>query len=96
MFITDEIKYIGVNDNEIDLFEGQYKLGSGVSYNSYLISDESLAIMDSVDARFAPEWFSKIDAASCGKSQIILLFSIWSLTTPRVLRNLPRSIRQRK
>ena len=68
MFITDDIKYIGVNDNEIDLFEGQYKLERGVSYNSYLISDESLAVMDSVDARFATEWFSKIDAAACGKS----------------------------
>ena len=60
MFITNDIKYVGVNDHEIDLFEGQYTVPNGMAYNSYLIVDEKIAVMDSVDARFKEEWISNI------------------------------------
>lgn len=61
MFITEDIKYVGVNDHKIDLFEGQYKVPNGMSYNSYVILDEKVAVMDSVDARFGEEWLANID-----------------------------------
>ena len=60
MFITNDIKYIGVNDKKIDLFEGQYKVPNGISYNSYVIMDERIAIMDTVDAMFTHEWIDNI------------------------------------
>ena len=60
MFITDSIKYIGVNDHAVDLFEGQYVVPNGMSYNSYAIMDEKIAIMDTVDAHFTAEWLDKI------------------------------------
>ncbi len=60
MYITDTIKYIGVNDHEIDLFEGQYRVPNGMSYNSYAIIDEKIAIMDTVDARFTHQWLDNI------------------------------------
>ena len=60
MTITKDIKYIGVNDKRIDLFEGQYKVPSGMSYNSYAIIDEKIAIMDTVDAAFTHEWLDNI------------------------------------
>ena len=58
--ISDTIKYIGVNDHNIDLFEGQYPVPNGMAYNSYLIQDEKIAIMDSVELSFAEEWFANI------------------------------------
>ncbi|MBQ1501619.1 MAG: flavin reductase, partial [Firmicutes bacterium] len=58
--VTNDIKYIGVNDHQIDLFEGQYVVPSGMSYNSYAILDEKVAIMDTVDARFTHEWLDNI------------------------------------
>ncbi len=63
MFITNDIKYIGVNDKKIDLFEGQYKVPNGISYNSYVIMDEKVAIMDTVDAMFTHEWLDNIQNA---------------------------------
>ena len=60
MEITKDIKYIGVNDKEIDLFEGQYIVPNGIAYNSYVILDEKIAVMDSVDERFCDEWFKNI------------------------------------
>jgi len=60
MHISDDIKYIGVNDHEIDLFEGQYIVPNGMSYNSYAIIDEKIAVMDTVDARFTDEWLENI------------------------------------
>jgi len=60
MFITNDIKYIGVNDHKVDLFEGQYKVPSGMSYNSYAIIDEKIAIMDTVDVNFTHEWLDNI------------------------------------
>lgn len=61
--ITDTIKYIGVDDTDLDLFESQYIIPNGMSYNSYLITDDKIAIMDSVDARKQTEWMDKLSAA---------------------------------
>ena len=55
MKVTEHIQYIGVNDHKIDLFEGQYTVKNGMSYNSYIISDQKTAIMDTVDAHFTNE-----------------------------------------
>ncbi len=60
MFITDGIKYVGVNDHRIDLFEGQYEVPNGMSYNSYVIMDEKIAVLDTVDASFKEEWLNNI------------------------------------
>ena len=60
MKITNDIKYIGVNDHKIDLFEGQYDVPNGMAYNSYAIIDEKIAIMDTVDVNFTDEWLSNI------------------------------------
>lgn len=60
MIITKDIKYIGVNDHKVDLFEGQYRVPNGISYNSYAIIDEKIAIMDTVDAAFTHEWLDNI------------------------------------
>ncbi len=62
MEITNDIKYVGVNDREIDLFEGQYIVENGMAYNSYVILDEKTAVMDSVDVHFSAEWLSNIKA----------------------------------
>ena len=60
MKITKDIKYIGVNDREIDLFEGQYEVPNGMAYNSYVITDKKSAVMDTVDARFGDEWLENL------------------------------------
>ena len=60
MNITNDIKYIGVNDHKIDLFEGQYVVPNGISYNSYEIIDEKIAVMDTVDASFTHEWLDNL------------------------------------
>ena len=67
MIITDNIKYIGVNDHEVDLFEGQYVVPNGMSYNSYIILDEKIAVMDTVDARFTHAWLDNIQNTLGGK-----------------------------
>ena len=56
--VTDSVKYIGVDDHDIDLFESQYVVPNGVSYNSYVILDEKVAVMDTVDARKTDEWLA--------------------------------------
>ena len=61
VIISDSIKYIGVDDTTLDLFESQYIVPNGVSYNSYLILDEKIAVMDTVDARKTKEWFDNLD-----------------------------------
>jgi len=73
MNITDTIKYVGVNDRKIDLFEGQYIVPEGISYNSYIILDEKIAVMDTVDALFSDEWLSNIKNALSGKSPDYLI-----------------------
>lgn len=60
MHITDSIKYVGVNDHQVDLFEGQYVVPNGMAYNSYVILDEKIAVMDTVDAHFTKEWLDHI------------------------------------
>lgn len=67
MNITNDIKYIGVNDYKTDLFEGQYKVPHGMAYNSYVITDEKIAVMDTVDAGFTGEWLSKLSATLDGR-----------------------------
>ena len=68
MNITNDIKYIGVDDTDIDLFESQYIVPNGISYNSYLILDEKVAVMDTVDARKSEEWLTNLDAALGGRT----------------------------
>ena len=60
MFISNDIRYIGVNDHDIDLFEGQYVVPNGMAYNSYLILDDKIAVMDTVDRRFGKEWMARL------------------------------------
>ena len=73
MNITSDIKYIGVNDRNIDLFEGQYVVPNGMSYNSYLITDEKIAVVDTVDAAFTHEWLDNIENALGGKKPDYLI-----------------------
>ncbi len=73
MNITQDIKYIGVNDRDIDLFEGQYIVSNGMSYNSYVITDDKIAVMDTVDARFKDEWLSNLEKATDGKAPDYLI-----------------------
>ena len=67
MFITDSIFYVGVNDHQVDLFEGQYDVPNGMAYNSYVIMDEKIAVMDTVDANFTEEWLGNIAKVLDGK-----------------------------
>ena len=67
MNITNDIRYIGVNDHAVDLFEGQYHVPNGMAYNSYVIMDEKIAVMDTVDAHFTYEWLHHLDAALNGR-----------------------------
>lgn len=75
MKITDTIKYVGVNDETIDLFEGQYRMLHGVSYNSYVILDEKIAIMDTVDRRATDEWLSNLEGVLEGRTPDYLIVS---------------------
>ena len=68
MLVTNDIKYIGVNDHEIDLFEGQYDVPNGMAYNSYAIVDEKIVIMDSVDVNFTAEWLGNIKNVLGGRN----------------------------
>lgn len=73
--ITKDIKYIGVNDHKIDLFEGQYIVPNGMAYNSYIITDEKIAVMDTVDAAFSNEWLSNLETALSGRLPDYLIVS---------------------
>lgn len=73
MKIANEILYVGVNDHDVDLFEGQYVVPNGMSYNSYLIKDEKIAVMDTVDARFTHEWLDNIADALEGRKPDYLI-----------------------
>ena len=66
--LIKNIFYIGVDDNEIDLFEGQYIVPNGISYNSYLIQDDKITVMDTVDSRKCDEWLSNLEEALTGKT----------------------------
>ena len=73
MQITDTIRYVGVNDHDIDLFEGQYIVPNGMAYNSYVILDEKIAVMDTVDARFTHEWLDHIETALAARQPDYLI-----------------------
>ena len=73
MKITNDITYIGVNDREIDLFEGQYRVENGMAYNSYLIKDDKIAVMDTVDAHFTHEWLDNLEKALDGQKPDYLI-----------------------
>lgn len=68
MTITNDIRYIGVNDHEVDLFEGQYIVPNGMAYNSYVIMDEKIAVMDTVDAHFGGEWLANLEKELAGRT----------------------------
>ena len=67
VFVTDSIRYVGVDDRTIDLFESQYKVPNGVSYNSYVILDDKVAVMDTVDRRATEAWLEKLEGALQGR-----------------------------
>ena len=67
MNITNDIRYVGVNDHKIDLFEGQYDVPNGMAYNSYVIIDEKIAVMDTVDRNFKHEWLNNLESALNGR-----------------------------
>lgn len=73
MNITENIKYVGVNDHQVDLFEGQYPVPAGMSYNSYVILDEQTAVMDTVDRAFGQQWMSKIEEVLKGRQPDYLI-----------------------
>ena len=73
MIITTDIKYVGVNDHNIDLFEGQYVVPNGMAYNSYAIIDDKIAVMDTVDARFTHEWLDNVENALNGRKADFLV-----------------------
>lgn len=68
MEITSSIRYVGVDDLDIDLFESQYQVPDGMAYNSYIILDEKVAIMDTADARKGAEWWANVEAALAGRT----------------------------
>ena len=73
--INKDIYYVGVNDHKIDLFEGQFVVENGMAYNSYVIMDDKIAIMDSVDAKFTDEWLANIDKVLNGRTPDYLIVS---------------------
>ena len=73
MHITNDIQYIGVNDHQVDLFEGQYVVPNGMAYNSYVILDEKVAVMDTVDIHFTDEWLKNLSAALEGRKPDFLV-----------------------
>ena len=73
MMITNDIKYIGVNDHQVDLFEGQYVVPNGMAYNSYVILDEKIAVMDTVDRNFTQQWLDNLQAVLAGRKPDYLI-----------------------
>lgn len=73
MYVTDDIKYIGVNDHQTDLFEGQYIIPNGISYNSYVIMDKKIAVMDTVDVNFTHQWLDNLQSVLEGRTPDFLI-----------------------
>ncbi|MBO7377762.1 MAG: MBL fold metallo-hydrolase, partial [Clostridia bacterium] len=71
--VTDSVRYVGVNDHDLDLFEGQYIVPNGMAYNSYVVLDKKIAVMDTVDARFGEEWLKNVKKALGGKTPDYLI-----------------------
>lgn len=74
-YISDSVLYIGVTDKTLDLFESQYQVPNGVTYNSYVIMDERIAVMDTVDGRATEQWFANLEQALAGESADYLIVS---------------------
>ena len=79
---SKSVKYVGTDDKTIDLFESQYIVPKGVSYNSYVIFDEKITVMDTADKRRTDEWLANVKAALGDKNPPISSFRIWSPTIP--------------
>ena len=75
--ISNDIRYVGVNDHQVDLFEGQYVVPSGMAYNSYVILDEKVAVMDTVDAHFGAQWLENIAAVLGDRQPDYLVVHNW-------------------
>ena len=73
MNVSESIRYVGVNDHQVDLFEGQYRVPNGMSYNSYVILDEKIAVMDTVDKNFTHEWLDHIQNVLQGRKPDYLI-----------------------
>ena len=73
MFISADVKYTGVNDHSIDLFEGMYKVNNGMSYNSYVVIDEKTAVLDTVDKAFSDEWLENLRSNLNGRKPDYLI-----------------------
>ena len=95
VYITDDIIYAGVNDHQVDLFEGQYKVPNGMSYNSYVILDEKIAVMDTVDGFFTEEWLNNVEQVLSGKTPDYLVIQHMepdhSASIPAFLKKYPKT-----
>ena len=80
VYISEDIKYIGVDDKDIDLFEGQYVVPNGISYNSYIIKDSKIAVMDTVDSRKTTEWLAISSTSLCFISVLFISFIVCNKT----------------
>ena len=72
-YITKDVVYVGVNDHAVDLFEGQYVVPNGMSYNSYVVLDEKVCVFDTVDQHFTHEWLDNVEAALNGRKPDYLI-----------------------
>lgn len=96
MEITNNIKYVGVNDHQVDLFEGQYQVPNGMAYNSYIILDEKIAVMDTVDGAFAEEWLQNVVQVLAGRTPDYLVIQHMepdhSASIPAFLQRYPETV----
>ena len=96
MEITNNVKYVGVNDHQVDLFEGQYQVPNGMAYNSYIILDEKIAVMDTVDGAFAEEWLQNVEQVLAGKTPDYLVIQHMepdhSASIPAFLQRYPETV----
>ena len=96
MEITNNIKYVGVNDHQVDLFEGQYQVPNGMAYNSYIILDEKIAVMDTMDGAFAEEWLQNVEQVLAGRKPDYLVIQHMepdhSASIPAFLQRYPETV----
>lgn len=96
MEISNNVKYVGVNDHQVDLFEGQYQVPNGMAYNSYIILDEKIAVMDTVDGAFAEEWLQNVEQVLAGRMPDYLVIQHMepdhSASIPAFLQRYPETV----
>lgn len=96
MEISEYVKYVGVNDHQVDLFEGQYQVPNGMAYNSYIILDEKIAVMDTVDGAFAEEWLQNVEQVLAGRKPNYLVIQHMepdhSASIPAFLQRYPETV----